>query len=49
MELTTKEKNTLLEIAKEAIAAKINNKKMPELKMDSENLQSKSGAFVTLK
>jgi len=27
MELTTKEKNTLLEIAKEAIAAKIGNKK----------------------
>lgn len=49
MELTTKEKNTLLEIAKEAIDAKINNKKMPELKMDSEILKSKSGAFVTLK
>jgi AmmeMemoRadiSam system protein A len=49
MELTTKEKNALLEIAQNAIAAKINNKKMPELKMDSENLKSKSGAFVTLK
>jgi AmmeMemoRadiSam system protein A len=49
MELTTKEKNTLLEIAKNAIEAKINNKKMPEPKMDSENLKSKSGAFVTLK
>jgi AmmeMemoRadiSam system protein A len=49
MELTTKEKNTLLEIAQNAIAAKINNKKMPELKIDSENLKSKSGAFVTLK
>jgi hypothetical protein len=49
MELTTKEKNTLLGIAKEAITAKINNKKMPELKIDSDLLKEKWGAFVTLK
>lgn len=49
MELTTKEKNILLKIAKEAIEAKMKNEKMPEPKMDSENLKSNSGAFVTLK
>lgn len=49
MKLTAKEKDTLLEIAKDAIDAKINNKKIPELKADSETLRSKCGAFVTLK
>jgi len=49
MELTTAEKNTLLDMAKDTIAAKINNQEMPELKMDSENLRLKRGAFVTLK
>ena len=49
MELTDKEKNTLLDIAKNAIAAKINHQEMPELKIDSETLKSKRGAFVTLK
>jgi uncharacterized protein, PH0010 family len=49
MELTDKEKDTLLDIAKKAIVAKISNEAMPELKVDSENLKSKRGAFVTLK
>lgn len=49
MELTEKEKNTLINIAKDAIAAKINNQEMPELKIDSETLKLKRGAFVTLK
>jgi AmmeMemoRadiSam system protein A len=49
MELTKKEKDALLDIAKKAIAAKINNQEMPELKIDSENLKLQRGAFVTLK
>ena len=49
MELTAKEKDTLLDIAKKAIAAKVNNKEMPELTVDSETLKEKRGAFVTLK
>ena len=49
MELTQKEKKALLDIAKNAIAAKIENQKTPEMKIDSETLQSKRGAFVTLK
>lgn len=49
MELTDKEKGTLVDIAKQAIAAKINNQKMPAVNIDSETLQSKRGAFVTLK
>jgi uncharacterized protein, PH0010 family len=49
MELTDKEKDTLLDIAKKAIVAKISNEAMSELKVDSENLKSKRGAFVTLK
>jgi AmmeMemoRadiSam system protein A len=49
MELTDKEKADLLDIAKSAIAAKISRKEMPELKIDSENLRQKRGAFVTLK
>ncbi len=48
MELTAKEKDTLLDIAKNAIAAKINNKDIPKLTVDSERLQEKRGAFVTL-
>ena len=39
MELTAKEKDTLLDIAKKAIAAKVNNKDIPELNVDSESLQ----------
>jgi hypothetical protein len=49
MELTAKEKNTLLDIVKTAIAAKVNNKEIPELSIDSETLKEKRGAFVTLK
>jgi AmmeMemoRadiSam system protein A len=49
MELTDKEKTTLLDIAKSAIEAKINHREMPEIKIDSETLKSKRGAFVTLK
>jgi len=49
MELTAKEKEILLDIAKKAIAAEINHKEIPELKTDSENLKQKRGAFVTLK
>jgi AmmeMemoRadiSam system protein A len=49
MELTDKEKTTLLDIAKNAIEARINNQAMPEIKIDSENLKLKRGAFVTLK
>ncbi len=49
MELTDKEKETLLDIAKNAIAAKIKNKDMPELNINSETIREKRGAFVTLK
>ena len=49
MELTDQEKNTLLDIAKNAIAAKINHRETPELNIDSDNLRLKRGAFVTLK
>jgi AmmeMemoRadiSam system protein A len=49
MELTAKEKAALLDIAKNAITARINNLKMPEIKIDSDNLKLKRGAFVTLK
>ena len=49
MKLTDKEKTTLLDIAKKTIAAKIKNENIPELKIDSENLLTNCGAFVTLK
>ena len=49
MKLTAKEKVTLLDIAKKAITARINNKDMPELSVDSEIFKEKRGAFVTLK
>ena len=49
MELTAKEKYTLLDIAKKAIVAKVNNQDIPELSVDSETLKEKRGAFVTLK
>ncbi|HUN54233.1 MAG TPA: AmmeMemoRadiSam system protein A [Smithella sp.] len=49
MELSDKEKADLLNIARCAIAAKLNCEEMPELKIDSENLKQKRGAFVTLK
>jgi AmmeMemoRadiSam system protein A len=49
MELTAKDKDTLLDIAKEAIVAKVNNEGIPKLTVDSEKFQEKRGAFVTLK
>jgi AmmeMemoRadiSam system protein A len=49
MQLTDKEKNTLLDIVKNAITAKINHKDMPEFNIDSETIKEKRGAFVTLK
>ena len=49
MELTEKEKAFLLDIAKNAIMAKINHREIPEIKIDSDNLKLKRGAFVTLK
>jgi AmmeMemoRadiSam system protein A len=49
MELTDKEKAALLEIAKNAIEAEINHQEIPQLKIDSETLKLKRGAFVTLK
>jgi uncharacterized protein len=49
MQLTDREKIILLDIAKNAIAAKINNKNTPELNVDSETIKEKRGAFVTLK
>jgi AmmeMemoRadiSam system protein A len=49
MELTTKEKSILLDIVKKAITAKVNNKELPKLTVNSETLKEKRGAFVTLK
>ena len=49
MGLTAKDKDTLLDIVKKAIVAKVNNKDIPKLTVDSETLREKRGAFVTLK
>ncbi|PKN69750.1 MAG: AMMECR1 domain-containing protein [Deltaproteobacteria bacterium HGW-Deltaproteobacteria-12] len=49
MELTPKEKATLLDIVKKTIAGKVNNKNVPKITVDSETLKEKRGAFVTLK
>ncbi len=49
MELTTKEKTLLLDIVKKTIAAKVNNKEISKVTIDSATLQEKRGAFVTLK
>jgi AmmeMemoRadiSam system protein A len=49
MELTAKDKDTLLDIAKKAIVAKVHNKEIPKLIVDSEIIREKRGAFVTLK
>jgi AmmeMemoRadiSam system protein A len=49
MELTKKEKDSLLDIVKKTIAAKVNNKEMPKFKVDSATLKEERGAFVTLK
>jgi len=44
MELTDKEKATLLDIAKNAIKAEMNHQEIPELTIDSETLKLKCGA-----
>lgn len=49
MELTKKEKTALLEIVKKTITAKINDKEMPKLTLESQTLKEKRGAFVTLR
>ena len=49
MELTQKEKTTLLDIVKKTIAAKVNDKDTPKFTVASETLKEKRGAFVTLK
>jgi AmmeMemoRadiSam system protein A len=49
MELTSLEKDTLLDIVKKTINSKLNNKIPPKLTIDSETLKEKRGAFVTLK
>ena len=49
MELTSKEKTTLLDIVTKTIVAKANNKDTPKFTIDSETLKEKRGAFVTLK
>lgn len=49
MELTDEEKKVLLNIAKTAVEARINNQDIPEIKIDSENLNLNRGAFVTLR
>jgi len=49
MELTKKEKDSLLEVVKKTIAAKVNNKDFKKNAADSPTLKEKRGAFVTLK
>jgi AmmeMemoRadiSam system protein A len=49
MELTKKEKDSLLDMAKKTIAAKVSNKDFQKLTVDSATLKEKRGAFVTLK
>lgn len=49
MELTKKEKATLLEIVKKTIASKVNDKNIPKFTIESEILKEKRGAFVTIK
>jgi len=49
MELTAKDKDTLLDIVKRTIASKVKDKVLPKVEIDSEILKEKRGAFVTLK
>jgi len=49
MELTKKEKDSLLDIVKKTIAAKVNNADLKNIAADSPTLKEKRGAFVTLK
>jgi AmmeMemoRadiSam system protein B/AmmeMemoRadiSam system protein A len=48
-ELPSKDKNKLLSIARETINKYVRNKNTPEFTVESEVLQKKCGAFVTLK
>ena len=49
MELTAKDKATLLDIVKSTIASKVKDEALPKVEIDSETLKEKRGAFVTLK
>ena len=49
MELTAKDKATLLNIVKSTIASKVKDKVPPKVEIASEILKEKRGAFVTLK
>lgn len=49
MGLSNDEKATLLDIVKKTVAGKVNNKSIPKITVNSETLQEKRGAFVTLK
>lgn len=49
MEVTQKEKATLLEIVKKTVSSKVNNKNIPKFTIESETLKEKRGAFVTIK
>jgi len=49
MELTKKDKDSLLDIVKKTIVARVNNKEIPKFKVDSATLKEERGAFVTLK
>jgi AmmeMemoRadiSam system protein A len=49
MELTKKEKDSLLDVVKKTIEAKVNNKDFQKFTVDSTTLKEKRGAFVTLK
>ena len=49
MELTKKDKDSLLDVVKKTIAAKVNNKDLQKIAVDSATLKEKRGAFVTLK
>lgn len=47
--LSDKEKKALLEIARSTLERYLRNKKVPEFKIESDNLKAQRGAFVTLK
>ena len=47
--MTTTEHAKLLALARATIVAKINDQPLPDLKNPSQNLQSQSGCFVTIK
>lgn len=49
MDLSSKDKTALLTIAKNAVEAKLQGRELPPLKLESDILKEKRGAFVTLK